>query len=144
MPAPVSVWTTALDGRLDGWTVSSMLIADGDPAEVLALLDEDADFTDLFLTAGRCSVNLLRRGQGSIADAFARVAPSPGGPFRQGVWVDSTHGPRLADAAGWLGVRLVAAPPGHAGWSVLARGIIETVELAEGADALSHVHGRYQ
>lgn len=144
MPAPVSVWTTAGDGKRDGWTVSSLLVADGEPAEVLGLLDEDADFTDLVLTTGHCTVNLLRRGQARLADAFARIAPAPGGPFREGDWSDSRHGPRLTDAAGWLGVRLVGSAPEHAGWALLVRGIIETIEIAEDAEVLVHLQGRYR
>ena len=29
MPAPVSIWTSADGARRDGWTISSMLVADG-------------------------------------------------------------------------------------------------------------------
>jgi flavin reductase (DIM6/NTAB) family NADH-FMN oxidoreductase RutF len=143
MPAPVSVWTTAFEGKREGWTVSSMLVADGDPAEVVGLLDEDADFTELLLASGRCAVNLLSRGQGRIADAFARVTPSPGGPFRQGEWADSSYGPRLSGAAGWLGVRLMDRPAERAGWALLVRGSVEALELAD-AEPLLHVRGRYQ
>jgi flavin reductase (DIM6/NTAB) family NADH-FMN oxidoreductase RutF len=143
MPAPVTIWTTTTGDRRDGWTVSSMMVADGDPAEVIGLLDEDADFTDLVRETGRCTVNLLGSGQGPVAEAFARVAPSPGGPFRTGEWSDGAYGPRLVGAAGWLGVRLLAPPEDHAGWTLLARGVIEAVELTEEVEALLHVRGRY-
>jgi len=149
LPAPVTVWTCSLPGgdpraRRDGWTVSSVLVADGDPAEMVALLDADADFWDLFAVAGTARVNVLAAGQGRVADAFARVAPSPGGPFRTGEWADAPYGPRLAGAAAWAGVRLVDPEPDRAGWGLLVRAVIEEVELADGVEALEHRHGRYR
>ena len=149
LPAPVTVWTSSRPGegpemsRRDGWTVSSMLVADGDPAEVVALLDADADFWELFAAVGTACVNVLATGQARVADAFARVAPSPGGPFRTGEWVDAPYGPRLAGAAAWAGVRLVDREPGRVGWALLVRAVVEEVELAEGVEALEHRHGRY-
>lgn len=144
LPAPVTVWTSQDGGRRDGWTISSMLVGDGEPAELVALVDEDADWWELFATTGAATVNVLTEGQGRIADAFARVAPSPGGPFRTGTWADALHGPRLTDAAAWVGVRLVDADPAHAGWGLLVRATVEVVDLAEGREALEHRHGRYR
>ena len=84
LPAPVTVWTSAGDGRRDGWTISSILVADGEPAELVALIDEDCDWWPLFRGTGLATVNVLGPGQGWVSDVFARLAPSPGGPFRTG------------------------------------------------------------
>ena len=143
LPSPVTVWTSAGGGSRDGWTISSMLVGNGEPAEMVALVDEDCDWWDLFRETGTATVNVLTQGQGWIADVFARVAPSPGGPFRTGEWLDADHGPRLVGAAGWAGVRLVDADQEHAGWGLLVRATIEVVELVEGVEALQHRQGRY-
>lgn len=143
LPAPVSIWTSGDDGHRDGWTISSMLVADGDPAEVVALVDEDCDWWDLFRGTGRATINVLGPGQGLLSEVFARLAPSPGGPFRTGVWEQGSHGPRLAGAAAWADVRLIDHDPTHAGWGLLVRARIEAVELSEDVDALGHRHGRY-
>lgn len=143
LPAPVTVWTTADGTRRDGWTISSVLVAEGEPAELVALVDGDCDWWDLFRDVGTATVSVLAEGQGRVADAFARVAPSPGGPFRAAEWEDAPHGPRLVGAAAWAGVRLVDPAPLHAGWGLLVRARIEAVDLAE-AEALEHRRGRYR
>lgn len=143
LPAPVSIWTSADDTHRDGWTISSLLVADGDPAELVALVNEDADWWDLFRVTGSASVNVLGHGQSWISEVFARVAPSPGGPFRTGEWTDTPYGPRLAGASAWVGVRLVDADPVHSGWGLLVRATIEALELADGVEPLRHQGGRY-
>ena len=145
MPAPVSVWTSAQQGRPVGWTVSSLLVADGEPAEVLGLLDEESDLADALQERRVFAVNLLSWSHRSLADAFAGLAPAPGGPFRMAQWVDTEWGPVLDGAVGWLGARLLPGEPQHAGWSLLVRAQVEHVELAPAAtEVLGHVHGRYR
>ncbi len=148
MVSPVSVWTAAVDGRRAGWTVSSFLLADGDPGEVVGVVDEDSDLADLLTRPGAgatCVVNLLTYEQRALADAFAGQAPAPGGVFRLGTWEDTGWGPALAGSAGWVGARLSAGPPDHAGWGLLVRAEVEHVELGEagGDPLLTHVRGRY-
>ncbi|GAA4889222.1 hypothetical protein GCM10025789_01990 [Tessaracoccus lubricantis] len=145
MPSPVTIWTSADGTTRDGWTISSVLVADGEPAELVALVDEDSDWWTLFRRTGLATVNVLPHGQGWLSDVFARVAPSPGGPFRTGEWSDDPRGPRLVHAAAWAGVRLLDANPGHAGWGLLVRAVIESVELpGSDVEALVHRRGRYQ
>jgi hypothetical protein len=87
-------------------------------------------------------VNVLGPGHEYLAEAFAGTVPAPGGPFTQGEWRDSDWGPVLADAAAWLGVRLVPEPPRHVGWGLLLDGVVEHVE-ATSTEVLTHVRGRY-
>ena len=147
--SPVSVWTALGRGHRAGWTVSSFLVADGEPGEVLGLVDEDSDLGEL-LTHPQAQpavvVNLLTWEQRALADAFAGQAPAPGGVFRLGEWTESEWGPVLLDSAGWIGARLVPQPPDHAGWGLLVRATVEHVELgASGDDApLVHARGRYR
>ena len=149
MVAPVSVWTALGGGTRAGWTVSSFLVAEGEPAEVLGLVDEDSDLGEL-LTHPEAQpavvVNLLGWHQRQLADAFAGQAPAPGGVFRLGEWTESEWGPVLLGSAGWIGARLTAEPPGHAGWGLLVRATVEHVELFDvPADGLlAHVRGRYR
>lgn len=144
LPSPVSIWTSGSGTRRDGWTISSFLVADGDPAELVALVNEDCDWWDRFRETGVATVNVLAAGQGWIADVFARVAPSPGGPFRTGEWQDADPGPRLLGASAWLEVGLLDQEPPHAGWGLLVRARIDDVDLADGVDALEHRAGRYR
>jgi flavin reductase (DIM6/NTAB) family NADH-FMN oxidoreductase RutF len=150
MPAPVSVWTATDGGRSTGWTLSSFLLADGRPPEVVGLVDEEADFADQLARTGRFAVSLLAGPHRNLADVFAGQAPAPGGMFTVGRWRATDWGPVLEDAVGWLGATVTAAEPGHeapdrAGWSLLVRGTVEHTELAEpdARGVLCSFRGRY-
>jgi len=149
MVSPVSVWTALGQGHRAGWTVSSFLVADGEPGEVVGVVDEDSDLGELLAhpeAQPAVVVNLLAWEQRQLADAFAGQAPAPGGVFRLGEWTESEWGPVLLGSAGWIGARLGAEPPGHAGWGLLVRATVEHVQLAEVGDTglLAHARGRYR
>lgn len=141
MPAPVTVWTSGTGAARGGLTVSSVLVADGDPAHVLGLIDEDSDFWAA--SPRSIVVNLLGPDHRFLADAFAGTAPAPGGPFTLGEWRDSDWGPVLAESAGWIGVRVTDEAPRSVGWGVLVDGVVEHVEVGS-AEGLVHVRGRYR
>ncbi|MRK02006.1 flavin reductase [Aeromicrobium sp. S22] len=141
MPAPVTVWATGTGRSRAGLTISSVLVADGEPARVLGLVDADSSFWDEGPEAW--VVNVLGAEHRFLADAFAGTAPAPGGPFTLGSWSDSDWGPVLGATAGWLGVRRADAPPRQVGWGLLVEGTIEHVEVGD-ADAMVHLRGRYQ
>ena len=145
LPLPVSLWTAVDDGRPVGWTVSSMMVADGEPAQVLGLVDEDSDLADAARRSRTVAISLLGGPHRALADAFAGLAPAPGGVFRLGSWTDTPWGPVLDDAVGWVGARLLPGEPGHAGWALLVRATVERVEVVdEPADGiLGHLRGRY-
>ena len=130
MPAAVSVWLAERDGRRAGWTLSSFLVAQGEPGEVVGIVDEDSDLADLLEPGTPVTVNLLGWSHRALADAFAGVAPAPGGAFRLAEWRDTAWGPVLADASAWLGARLTTTPD-HAGWGLLVRAVVEHVEIPD-------------
>ena len=144
MPLPVTVWTAATSGRRAGWAVSSMLVADGDPAELLGLVDEESDLVEVMTAAETVAVSLLGWDQRALADAFAGAAPAPGGPFRLAQWSDTPWGPVLTGSS-WLGARLVPEQA-SAGWALLVRSRIEQVEIGEAppGGALAYLRGRYR
>jgi flavin reductase (DIM6/NTAB) family NADH-FMN oxidoreductase RutF len=147
MIAPVSVWTAyAADARRVGWTVSSMLVADGPDATLVGLLDPDAELTETVAAATdgprTLAVNLLGWRHRALPDAFAGLAPAPGGAFRLGEWQETSYGPVLADAPGWLGATVLQTRP--VGWSTLVLARIDHVEIAsDEGDLLGHLRGRY-
>ena len=141
MPAPVTVWAAGAGSRRRGLTVSSVLLAAGEPDRVVGLIDPDSDFWESSPT--KWTVNVLGAEHRFLADAFAGTAPAPGGPFTLGEWSDSEWGPVLAGTAGRIGVRLDESEPRSVGWSLLVEGIVESVTV-ETADALVHLRGRYR
>jgi flavin reductase (DIM6/NTAB) family NADH-FMN oxidoreductase RutF len=125
--------------------VSSFLVADGDPAEVIGLVDEESALADLLAETATVTVNLLAWEQRALADAFAGVAPAPGGPFSLADWNETEWGPVLASSLGWVGARLQPSPD-HAGWGLLLRAVVERVEILTDHpdEALCYVRGRYR
>ena len=145
MASPVSIWAATAHGTRAGWTLSSFLVADGDPGEVIGLIDEESPLADVLAESPTLTISLLGWGQRALADTFAGVAPAPGGPFALSNWQDTDWGPVLDDTPGWLGVRLQSAPR-RAGWSLLVRGSVEHIELGTEASEgmLAYVRGRYR
>jgi flavin reductase (DIM6/NTAB) family NADH-FMN oxidoreductase RutF len=142
--ATVSLWTAGRADARAGLTVASYLVAPGEPAHLLALLDPDSDLFERLVATRSAVVQLLEWRHRDLADAFAGLAPAPGGAFRLGEWVDSDWGPRLVDASSWAGVRLVDPDPREVGWSVLVDAVVEQIEIAQEHQPLVHRRGRYQ
>lgn len=140
--AGVSLWTSgAADGRA-GLTVTSLMVAGGEPGRVLALLDPDAVLTVRLEQTGRAVVQLLSWHHRQLAEAFAGTTPAPGGPFRTGDFTDTTAGPRLTDAAAHANVTLEDAR--DVGWSRLVTCLLDVVTLGEEDDEpLLHRRGRW-
>ena len=138
----VTLWTCGSGATRSGLTVSSLMIANGSPAHALALVDPDSDFAEALETSGRAVVQLLEWPHRDLADAFAGIAPAPGGPFTLGTWEDTRWGPRLEGVSAWAGVR-VEDEPRDVGWSLLVDTVIQHIEIAEEKAALVHRRGRY-
>jgi flavin reductase (DIM6/NTAB) family NADH-FMN oxidoreductase RutF len=143
MGGAVTLWTTGLGRDRAGLTLSSVLVVPGDPAHCLGLVDPDSDLAEAVARTGTATVQLLSWPHRDLADAFAGVAPAPGGPFRSASWRESDWGPVLADVTSWAGIR-VAAPGQPVGWSTLLDGVVEHVEIGpDEGEPLVHRRGRY-
>lgn len=117
------------------------MIANGEPGRVLALIDPDSDFYTLLLRTERTVLSALGAGGKALAEAFAGLAPAPGGVFKMATWEDTQWGPRLESSTTWAGLRLDETPR-EVGWSMLVSCEIEHLSLGED-DVLVHRRGRY-
>jgi len=138
LPAAVTLWTAPGPA---GLTVSSTLIADGDPARVFGLIDDESDLWRAVETAGVFAVVALAAADLQLADRFAGLMPAPGGPFATGDWRETPYGPVPAQPRSWAGCRLIGARP--AGWALLVEAELVDVELAD-TGPLIHYRGRYR
>ena len=141
LPAPVTLWCAGAGESRVGLTVSSVLVAPGDPPQVVGLLDPDADLTAAVRHLGRFVVSVLTPEQRRLAEVFAGLGPAPGGPFAgdADAFVDTPWGPRATASDTWAGVRLEGVRP--LGWSLEVTGTLEHVALGE-ARPLVHLLGR--
>ena len=69
--AGVTLWTSEGGRRPAGLTVSSVLIANGTPPRVLALLDPLSDLAEALAASGTAAVTVLDRDQQRLAEVFA-------------------------------------------------------------------------
>lgn len=143
LPSPVTVWTSGSADSRAGLTVSSLLVADGEPGYVLGVLDPLSDLWDALRDTGAAVVNLLSWRHRQMADAFGYVAPAPGGPFRLGEWTDTEWGPALADASGWAGCLLADRSATELGWGLVVRLQVEHAVFGNDEAPLVHRRGRY-
>lgn len=140
-PAPVSVWTLVGSDGSVGQTVSSFSLIEGEPHRVWGIVDPDEDFaTQLLAKQSTFVVNLLAVGQEQLAEVFANLAPSPGGPFKTVSWQSSEWGPVLEKSAGWLGVRFESQT--LIGFRLAIVGQIEMINTNTHSP-LTHYRGNY-
>jgi len=142
LAAPVTLWTCYSGGKPAGLTVSSILVADGDPGRVLGLIDEEADFWAAAERAGRFAVTPLTPADRQLADRFAGLMPAPGGLFATGDWAETPYGPVPRHVGTWAGCRLASHRP--CGWALLVEAVIDTVEAGPAPAPLVHYRGRYR
>lgn len=141
----VSLWTIGAPDRAADWTgltVSSLMVAGGEPGRILGLIDPDSDLADAIEDTGRVCVQLLGWADRHLAEMFAGTGPAPGGPFRHAEFVPTDFGPRLAHAVDHAGIEVVSTR--EVGWSLLIEGTIAAIEVGEDPDPLLHRRGRYQ
>ena len=138
----VTLWTAGgTEPDWAGLTVASLMVAHGEPARVLALVDPDSDLAETVQRTGRAVVQLLSWPHRDLADAFAGIAPAPGGLFRQASFGQTDWGPRLTEATSWADVSVESAT--EVGWSLLLTCVVDEVTLGEDGQPLLHRRGRY-
>ena len=138
--APVTVWTAyAADGTAVGLTVSSVMVAEGDPPRLLGLVGPLTGLWEAITGSRPFAVHVLHAHQTRLADHFAGRYPLA--PFEGVATTRSDHGP-LLDA---VPTRALCRLDGSedAGHFVLVRAVVEQVEVAHGEDPLVLYRGRY-
>jgi len=139
--APVTVWTAGSGDRRAGLTVSSLLVAEGDPAEVVGLLDPLSELFDMLVERGSFVVHVLDTADQRLAGMFAGAYPVD--PFEEVDTVDGEFGPVISGTRHRLGCRLDGSE--ELGFQMLVRGSIEALEIvAEAGQPLIRYRGRYR
>lgn len=142
LAAGVTIWTAGSRETPVGLTVSSLLIVDGDPAEVVGAIGETSALWDAIHESRAFVVHIVDASERTAADVFAGLRPHPGGPFA-GVEVEqSEFGPVLPFAAVRAFCRFTRADP--AGYQHLVHGEIARVEAGTLDDPLLYFRGSYR
>lgn len=138
---PVTIWTaTGPEGHV-GLTMSSVLVADGEPPEILGLIAPTTELFGVLSETGRFVVHVLERDDWKLADIFAGLRPNPGGLFA-GLSVEvSDYGPVIRSPVVAF-CTLVAIET--VGYHELVRATVDRVDAGDITDPLVHFRGRYR
>ncbi len=143
LAAPVTVWTAGEVTGRGGLTVSSLLVAEGDPALVLGLLSDLSDLWSAIQESRAFVVHVLDHAQRDLSERFALRTPAPGGPFSGLEVSGSAWGPVISEIATRAYCRLEGTSP--VGYAQLVSGRIEGLDLDEDFhEPLVYFRGRYQ
>lgn len=137
LPAPVTVWTAG-DTEWAGLTVSSVLLAQGEPPWLMGLVGPDTDLADAVAETGTFVVHVLGGDHRRLAQHFAGMLPAPDDQL---VVRASPHGPVLVAVTDRLACRVIDQRP--AGWSLAIDAVIEQVELGPGGQGLAWYRGGF-
>ncbi len=141
--APVTVVTAGKEGNEAALTVSSLMIAEGEPASVVLLIGTTTDLWDAIQsTSGRFIVHIVDTARREDADAFAGIRPRPGGVFRGVPTEQSEWGPVLTDVADRMYCSRSAYTelPFH----YLVEGEVQKVELGDLTDPAVYFRGDHR
>jgi 3-hydroxy-9,10-secoandrosta-1,3,5(10)-triene-9,17-dione monooxygenase reductase component len=144
LPAGVTVWTSGRSAAdPSGWaglTVSSLLLAQGEPAGLAGLVGPDTDLAEMIDATNRFVVHPLSDtpSHRRLAQHFAGILPAADELLRT---EPSPYGPLLTSVADRLYCRVKESRP--LGWSVLVTAAIDDVTLATAGPGLAWHRGRF-
>jgi flavin reductase (DIM6/NTAB) family NADH-FMN oxidoreductase RutF len=144
LPAPVTVWTAGAPGTSQGagLTVSSLLVAEGEPPRLLGLIDPVTRLYEELTATGRFLVHVLTQDDLRLGERFAENRPPIRSQFEGIATEPSAWGPVLAGTRPVAACRLDTVRP--IGRSDLVEGIIEQVTLPGEAEPLVWHHGEWR
>jgi flavin reductase (DIM6/NTAB) family NADH-FMN oxidoreductase RutF len=97
--APVILWSAGHPPGGAGLTVSSVLVAEGQPARLLGLIDPTSAFWEAMQKTRAFVVHVLAVGYRALAERFSEVRPPIHSPFERLEVAESLWGPVLGGAA---------------------------------------------
>lgn len=81
LSAPVTIFTAGQADERTGLTVSSLIVIEGEPGRIEAVVGPTTDLWDLVEESGRFVVHICTAEHREMAQVFAGLRPSPGGVF---------------------------------------------------------------
>lgn len=142
LAAPVTIITSGSGDHRTGLTVSSLVVAEGDPSRIYFLLGSTTDLFYGLEETGKFVVHVLGSDDHATADVFAGLRPSPGGRFAGLAVEQSEWGPVLSDVK----TRAYCTFEGgdEETFFIVAEGRIDKLELGEMEDPLVYFRGKYR
>jgi flavin reductase (DIM6/NTAB) family NADH-FMN oxidoreductase RutF len=142
LTAPVTIVTAGVADAPAGLTVSSLMVAEGDPARLYLLVGPATDLYEAIMDTGHFIVHVLSSRDRRLSDVFAGLRPSPGGPFA-GLDLDQTRwGPTITSIEDRAFCTLNHVE--EESFVAILAATIDDVSVAELADPLAYFRGSYR
>lgn len=140
--AGVTVITAGDADHRTGLTVSSVVVIEGEPGRVVAVVGPNSDLYDIAAASEKFVLHLCGGEHAGLADVFAGIRPSPGGMFSGLDVTDTEWGPSIQTIETRAFCSRATIEP--LGWSGILTGIIDSVEFGADPDPLIHYRGGYR
>lgn len=142
LSAPVTIFTSGDDNERTGLTVSSLMVIEGEPGRIEAVVGPTTDLWDLVEETGRFVVHVCTDEQRGLAQVFAGLRPSPGGIFADLAVSRSDWGPVIDQ----LGNRAFCTfeEKREVGYSGIVTGRIDEVQPVDLANPLAYFRGSFR
>ena len=142
LATPVTILTTGEDHSRTGITVSSLVVIEGEPGLVRAVVGPVSDAWHNLDESRRLVVHVCDRSHHVLGDVFAQIRPNPGGLCAGVAHTQSAWGPVLDDIPTRLYATVTGMEP--VGWSGMVTATIDRVEIGDLSDPLVYFRGRYR
>lgn len=142
LSAPVTIFTAGHEDERTGLTISSLLVIEGEPGRVEAVVGPTTDLWYLAEESGRFVVHICTAEHRELAQVFAGLRPSPGGIFA-GLDVAQTEWGPVIEAVGNRAFCTFESRR-EVGYSGVVCGRIDQVEAVNLADPLSYFRGSFR
>lgn len=139
---PVTIVTSGDVEHRTGLTVSSLMIFEGEPGLVHAVVTPNSDLFDTAADFGKFVVHIAEAQHAGLSDVFAGIRPSPGGMFAGTEVEQSEWGPVIASMPNRI--FCTTRSTSEKGWSGLVVGEIDSVEISQLSEPLIHFRGAYR
>jgi len=142
LTAPVTIVTSGAGDDQAGLTVSSIVVVEGEPGLVQAVVAPTSDLWDVVAETRRFVVHICNDGHRGLAEVFAGIRPSPGGIFETATVTESEWGPILEEIGDRAFCTLESTR--ELGYSGLITGRIDQVDVADLSQPLVYFRGRFR
>jgi flavin reductase (DIM6/NTAB) family NADH-FMN oxidoreductase RutF len=141
LAAPVTIITSGSGRGATGLTISSLIVAEGEPSYVHFLCGTTTDLWHAIEDTGKFIVHILEEDHRDLSDRFAGIRPSPGGLFADLAYAETEYGPAITSLESRAYCRYADKrdDPQH----MLVHGEIDRVELHDLRDPLRYFRGEY-
>lgn len=142
LSAPVTIVTSGDESQRTGLTVSSLIVIEGEPGYVEAVVGPTTDLWDLTEETARFVVHVCTEENRGMAQVFAGLRPSPGGIFAGLELTQSEWGPVIEG----LGNRAYCTfeRKREVGYSGVVMGRIDRVEVVDLTHPLAYFRGSFR